>query len=96
MHRLRIAVFSDVSVAGSEWQWVALDSANCVLAQGQGDPGQWAQTRDVEVLLPASRLVYRQLTMPAASRRQLSKILPFALEDEQLTPPDGSHLAAGA
>ena len=95
MHRLRIAVFSDVSVAGSEWQWVALDSANCVLAQGQGDPGQWAQTRDVEVLLPASRLVYRQLTVPAASRRQLSKILPFALEDEQLTPPDGSHLAAG-
>lgn len=95
MHRLRIAVFSDVSVAGSEWQWAALDSANCVLAQGQGDPGQWAQTRDVEVLLPASRLVYRQLTVPAASRRQLSKILPFALEDEQLTPPDGSHLAAG-
>ena len=95
MHRLRIAVFSDVSVAESEWQWAALDSANCVLAQGQGDPGQWAQTRDVEVLLPASRLVYRQLTVPASSRRQLSKILPFALEDEQLTPPDGSHLAAG-
>ena len=95
MHRLRIAVFSDVSVAESEWQWAALDSANSVLAQGQGDPGHWAQTRDVEVLLPASRLVYRHLTVPAASRRQLSKILPFALEDEQLTPPDGSHLAAG-
>lgn len=95
MHRLRIAVFSDVFVAGSEWQWVALDSANSVLAQGIDNPGEWVNTRDIELILPAQRVLFSRLLVPSASRRQLSKILPFALEDELLTPPDGCHLAAG-
>lgn len=95
MHRLRIAVFSDVFVAGSEWQWAALDSANSVLAQGTDNPGEWANTRDIELILPAHRVLFSRLLVPSASRRQLSKILPFALEDELLTPPDGCHLAAG-
>lgn len=96
MHSLRIAVFADTSVAEPELHWVALDSAKSILDSGVGNPGRWANTRLIELFLPAANVLLTSLTVPVASRRQLVKILPFALEDQTLAAPEQCHIAAGS
>lgn len=74
--------------------WVALDSAKSILDSGSGHPGRWANTRLIELLLPASHILLASLNLQTHNRRQLAKLLPYALEDQCLPPPELCHVAA--
>lgn len=76
--------------------WVALDSAKSILDSGSGHPGRWANTRLIELLLPASHVLLTSLNLQTHNRRQLAKLLPYALEDQSLPSPELCHVAASA
>ena len=94
MHSLRIALCADTSFAESALHWVALDSANSILDSGTGHPGRWADTRLIELMLPARNVLLAPLPAAIVSRRQLGRILPFSLEEQTLTAPEHCHIAA--
>jgi general secretion pathway protein L len=76
--------------------WLAQDSAGRVLSAanaGAPPPTSLARTRRVIVLVPSEQVVVLQADALSARRAQLAKAVPFALEDQLVSPVEDLHFA---
>jgi general secretion pathway protein L len=50
----------------------------------------------LELILPASLVLFTELKLPPVRGQKLRQMLPFAVEDKVLSEPDAIHVAAGS
>lgn len=75
--------------------WVLLGADDRPLAEGHSDPRHWPAAASCDVLLCGPQVLWLELTLPPTrrhSRRDLPRLLAYALEDRLLADPDSQHL----
>ncbi|WP_137937204.1 type II secretion system protein GspL [Chitinivorax sp. B] len=95
MHRLRLSISGGLSFDEPQIDWVATQADGRVIERGHGDPGNYRQSRLVELILPAAMTLATEITLPTASRKQAAKVVPFALEERLMATPEQTHIALG-
>ena len=96
MQILRVCIpASGFEQAEAQQVWALLDGKGAVLQRGESSPAQWPAADRLELVLPFERVLLTEVDLPKQSRRQLQRVLPFALEDRLLSPPEQSHCVLG-
>jgi general secretion pathway protein L len=94
--KLRIFVpAGERSDAAARWPWMLLDARNALAREGATPPAQMPRADRVELVLPASRVLFARLALPRVGSGTLRELLPFAVEDRLLADPSRIHAVAG-
>ncbi|MDD3354603.1 type II secretion system protein GspL [Zoogloea sp.] len=75
-----------------ECPWALLDADGRLLSEGHSEPRHWPAAATCEVLLLGPQCLWLEAPLPRATRRDLPRLLAYALEDRLLKDPDGQHL----
>lgn len=78
-----------------ECRWAHLSSDNNLLEAGHSGPEGWPAATTCEVLLCGPQVLWLECTLPAlgrSKRRELPRLLAFALEDRLICDPGTQHL----
>lgn len=76
-------------------RWVLLGADDRPLAEGHSDPRHWPAAATCEVLLCGPQVLWLEVALPPTrrqNRRDLPRLLAYALEDRLLADPDTQHL----
>lgn len=74
--------------AGYDARGSLLDSGSCVLAE-------LPAAARTDLVIAFERVLLTSVTLPKQNRRQLQRVVPYALEERLLTAPEHSHCALG-
>lgn len=80
----------------TRFAWMLFDARHHVLREGVSTLAEVPRGDDVEVMLPASRVLFARLKLPRVSPATIRELLPFAVEDRLLGDPSHIHAVAGA
>ena len=72
--------------------WVLLGPDGKPLSEGQSEPRHWPAAADCEVVLGGPQCLWLDVPLPRGARRDLPRLLAYALEDRLLKDPDTQHL----
>jgi type II secretion system protein L len=73
--------------------WVLLGPDDQPVSRGESDPRHWPQAERCEVLLRGPQALWLEVPLPrGAQRRDLPRLLSYALEDRLLKDPDSQAL----
>lgn len=72
--------------------WVLLDAAGTAMQQGQSAPAHWPAAGRTEALLSAGQGTWLEVQLPPAARRDLPRLLSYALEERLVGDVDAHHL----
>lgn len=75
--------------------WVVLGPDDLPLAEGHSEPRHWPAASTCEVLLCGAQVLWLEVALPALGRRrrrELPRLMAYALEDKLLSDPDTQHL----
>ena len=75
--------------------WMLFDARGELRREGEGGPGDMPRARDVELVLPAGRVLFARLNLPRVNAATIRELLPFAVEDRLLADPAHIHAVAG-
>jgi len=82
--------------ASAHWPWLLLDARGDVL-RSEATPLAGVPRADaVELVLPASRVLFARLRLPKVGGATLKELLPYAVEDRLLADPANIHVVAGS
>lgn len=96
MHLLRVWVpAAGLDDAEQPLEWAAYDGRGTLLDAGRNLLTQLPAANRTDLVLPFERVLLTTVTLPKQNRRQLQRVVPFALEDRLLTAPEHSHCALG-
>lgn len=96
MHVLRVWIPAEgITDAAIELEWGAYDSRGQLLEQGAAPLAALPESARTELIVPFARVLLTQVSLPRQNRRQLLRVVPFALEDRLLSSPENSHCALG-
>jgi general secretion pathway protein L len=94
--KLRIFVpASDRPGDGAKWPWMLFDARQSLLRAQTTAPEDMPRADDVEIVLPAARVLFARLALPRVGAATLRDLLPFAVEDRLLGDPSHIHAVAG-
>ena len=85
-------------LAGERWpqepaaDWVLLDAARRPLDRGRSDPRHWPAADRHELVLAGSRVLWLELELPPAPKREQPQLIRYALESHLARDPDQQHL----
>lgn len=72
--------------------WVLLGPDDQPLSEGRSEPRHWPAAAECEVVLTGPQCLWLEAPLPRATRRDLPRLLAYALEDRLLKDPDTQHL----
>jgi general secretion pathway protein L len=86
---------SDRPGDGPRWPWMLFDARPSLLRADTTAPDDMPRADDVELVLPAARVLFARLALPRVGAATLRDLLPFAVEDRLLADPSHIHAVAG-
>lgn len=72
--------------------WVLLGPDGQPVSEGHSEPRHWPAAAECEVVLTGPQCLWLEVPLPRAARRDLPRLLAYALEDRLLKDPDTQHL----
>src|SRR5688572_27846293 len=81
---------------GERCAWKLFDMRGELRRTGEGPPGEMPRAKEVELVLPAERVLFARLKLPKVNAATIRELLPFAVEDRLLGDPSHIHAVAGA
>ncbi len=72
--------------------WVLLDNAQRVLDSGRSEPCHWPAADRHEIVLASSRVIWFDLELPPAPKREQTQLIRYALESHIARDHDLQHL----
>jgi general secretion pathway protein L len=91
-----LAPATDHPGPGTAFAWTLASGAGAVLREGRSPLADAPRADRVELVLPASRVLFARLALPKVSAGTLRELLPFAVEDRLLGDPSQVHAVTGA
>ena len=82
--------------AATPLAWMLFDARGNLLRQDTSTVTQMPRAEEVEVILPAERVLFARLKLPKVSSATIRELLPYAVEDRLLADPAHIHAVAGA
>ncbi|HXZ48415.1 MAG TPA: type II secretion system protein GspL [Usitatibacter sp.] len=95
---MRLRVFlpsADRPDASAAWPWMLFDSRRELLREERSPPSGMPRADDVEIVLPAARVLFARLRLPRVGAATLRELLPYAVEDRLLADPSRIQAIAG-
>ncbi len=77
------------------FDWALADRGGTPLREGKGPLVEVPRGDTVEVILPASRVLFARLALPRVNAATIRELLPFAVEDRLLADPSQIHAVTG-
>src|SRR6202162_5445980 len=81
--------------AATRYAWMLFGARHELLREGTSALAEIPRADDVELALPASRVLFARLKLPKVSPATIRELLPFAVEDRLLADPSHVHAVAG-
>lgn len=78
------------------FDWALADREGNALRAGRGPLTEVPRGDAVELVLPASRVLFARLRLPKVNAATIRELLPFAVEDRLLADPSQIHAVPGA
>lgn len=75
--------------------WVLRNAQMQKLREGVNKLADLAKGAPLQIVLPASRVLFAEVDLPTRNRQKLIKALPFAVEDLSGAEPESLHVAMG-
>lgn len=72
--------------------WVLLGDDGQPVSEGHSEPRHWPAAAECEVVLTGPQCLWLEVPLPRGARRDLPRLLAYALEDRLLKDPDTQHL----
>lgn len=72
--------------------WVLLGDNGQPVSEGHSEPRHWPAAAACEVVLTGPQCLWLEVPLPRGARRDLPRLLAYALEDRLLKDPDTQHL----
>ncbi|MBP8133158.1 MAG: hypothetical protein KAY13_02710, partial [Zoogloea sp.] len=72
--------------------WVLLGPDDQRIEEGHSEPRHWPAAAECEVVLTGPQCLWLEVPLPRSARRDLPRLLAYALEDRLLKDPDTQHL----
>jgi general secretion pathway protein L len=72
--------------------WVLLGPDGQRIEEGHSEPRHWPAAAECEVVLTGPQCLWLEVPLPRGARRDLPRLLAYALEDRLLKDPDTQHL----
>jgi len=92
---MKVRVYIPASGEFEGAPFALLDGRGALLREDTVPLGQIPRADEVEVVLPASRVLFARLKLPRVSASTIRELLPFAVEDRLLGDPANIHAVAG-
>lgn len=86
---------SDSLDASARLAWMLFDSRHELLRQDSSTLAGMPRADEVEMVLPAERVLFARLKLPKVSAATIRELLPYAVEDRLLGDPAHIHAVAG-
>ena len=83
------------AVAGRSADWVLREPRGRILSAGNNAFAEMPAADRVDVVVPASRVLFTRVNLPPANAAKTRQLLPFAIEDKLLANPETIHAVAG-
>ena len=80
---------------GEHSAWKLFDARGELRRAGEGPPGEMPRAKEVELVLPAERVLFARLKLPKVNAPTIRQLLPYAVEDRLLADPSHIHAVAG-
>ena len=96
---MKLRVFlppSDRPDESAPWPWMLFDARHELLREDATPPPGMPRADDVELVLPAARVLFARLKLPRVGAATLRELLPFAVEDRLLADPSRIHAVAAS
>lgn len=96
---MKLRVFlpaTDALEAAAPLAWMLFDARGNLLRQDTSAVSEMPRANDVEVVLPAERVLFARLKLPKVNPSTIRELLPYAVEDRLLGDPAHIHAVAGA
>lgn len=94
--KLRVFVPStERADASARHAWILFDGRGHVLREDAGALAEMPRADEVELVLPASRVLFARLKLPRVNAATIRELLPYAVEDRLLADPSHIHAVAG-
>ena len=75
--------------------WRLFDARGELRREGVDAPEAMPRAKDVELVLPAERVLFARLKLPKVNAATIRELLPYAVEDRLLADPSHIHAVAG-
>ena len=85
----------DAIDASTRVPWTLFDSRDRVLREETTPLADIPRADDVELALPASRVLFARLKLPRVGAATIRELLPYAVEDRLVADPSNIHAVAG-
>jgi general secretion pathway protein L len=83
------------ALAGRSADWVLREPRGRILSSGNNAFAEMPAADRVDVVVPASRVLFTRVSLPPANAAKTRQLLPFAIEDKLLANPESIHAVAG-
>ncbi len=83
------------ALAGRSAEWVLREPRGRILSSGNNSFAEMPSADRVDVVVPASRVLFTRVSLPPANAAKTRQLLPFAIEDKLLANPESIHAVAG-
>ena len=80
---------------GERCHWKLFDARDELRRTGDGASAEMPHAKEVELLLPAERVLFARLRLPKVNAATIRQLLPYAVEDRLLADPSHIHAVAG-
>ena len=90
-HRLLLAI-DEQWPTRPDCPWVLLGPDGRPVSEGHSEPRHWPAAAECEVVLTGPQCLWLEVPLPRGARRDLPRLLAYALEDRLLKDPDTQHL----
>ena len=94
--KLRIFLPATDRAEGAAMPWMLFGARRELLREGTGTLDDMPRADEVELALPAARVLFARLKLPRVNAATIRELLPYAVEDRLLADPSHIHAVAGA
>jgi general secretion pathway protein L len=81
--------------SGERCAWKLFDARGELRREGSDAPEGMPRAKEVELVLPAERVLFARLKLPRVNAATIRELLPYAVEDRLLADPSHIHAVAG-
>jgi general secretion pathway protein L len=90
-----LQIYLRENTADDTADWLLREPRGRIISAGNARFADMPAADQVNVVVPASRVLFTRISLPVASAAKIRKLLPFAVEDKLLSNPETIHAVAG-
>lgn len=94
--RIFVPATDGPSPAELPYSWKLFDGRSELRREDRGTLDSMPRAKEVELVLPAERVLFARLKLPKVNAATIRELLPFAVEDRLLADPSRIHAVAGS